>query len=268
VFHSPSKRMHFLLTNDDSHRSPLLYWIIDFLRNLGDLTIVLPAHEQSFKAKSLSAFGHPFLSEIDLHGHPAYTLEGSPADCVNIGIYHLCPRKPDLVVSGINAGLNAGAAFMLSSGTIGACLEGNIAGVPGLALSQAFDRETMKHYIAEYALPESVVQHLSSQTPRLLAKVLGRMIENPELLRGDTTWNVNFPYSAISDELVACSLGDSRYGSCYRREGASFSFGIKDVRESEDPNSDAKLLLGGRVTVTPIRPFEVGQLKEGDIMRW
>jgi 5'-nucleotidase len=256
--------MHFLLTNDDSHRSPLLHWIIDALQKLGTLTIVVPAQEQSFKAKSLNPFGSPFLGQMDLHGHPAHTIEGSPADCVNVGIYHLCPRRPDLVVSGINAGLNAGTAFMLSSGTIGACFEGNIAGVPGLALSQAFDPETMKHYVAEYALPKAVVEHLSVQTPRLLAKVLGKILSEQRLLSGDTTWNVNFPFRALSDDLVPCSLGDSRYGSCYDREGNALSFKLRDVKEDLDPASDIQLLRAGRVTVTPLRPFTLGGLRPSD----
>jgi len=260
--------MHFLLTNDDSHRSPLLAWIITSLRNLGTLTIVVPAHEQSFKAKSMSQYGNLLLGEMELSGYPAYTLEGTPADCVNVGIYHLCPKKPDLVVSGINAGLNAGAAFMLSSGTIGACLEANIAGIPGIALSQAFDRETMKHYIAEYALPAPVVTHLSEQTPRLLARVFKELLSDARLLQGDTTWNINFPFRAESDVPVVCHLGDSRYGSCYQRDGERMRFGLSNVQESQEVTSDAQLLRSGRVTATPIRPFTLGQLAPGDAELW
>ena len=59
-------------------------------------------------------------------------MTGTPADCVNLGIYNLLESKPDIVVSGVNLGFNTGLGFLLASGTVGACFEANIAGLPGL----------------------------------------------------------------------------------------------------------------------------------------
>ncbi|MBN1141928.1 MAG: 5'/3'-nucleotidase SurE, partial [Deltaproteobacteria bacterium] len=101
--------MEILLTNDDSHRSPLFQFIIEHLDALGRLTIVVPKEEQSWTGKSITRFKHLYVDEIALFGRGAFCLDGTPADCINWGIYHLYEgRRPDLVVSGINIGLNTG----------------------------------------------------------------------------------------------------------------------------------------------------------------
>ena len=126
-----------LLTNDDSHDSPLFHFAIDELQKLGDLTISVPATEQSWKGKAMTRFGNVYVEEISIHGTGAWSITGTPADCVNIAIYNLMETPPDVVVSGTNIGKNTGLSFMWSSGTVGACLEANIAGLPALALRRS-----------------------------------------------------------------------------------------------------------------------------------
>jgi 5'/3'-nucleotidase SurE len=92
----------------------------------------------------MSRFDDVEMRVTDREGHSVYTLSGTPADCAAVGCYHVdfegsgdgdSSARPDLVVSGINLGANFGTAFFLSSGTVGAALEGAIAGVPAVALS-------------------------------------------------------------------------------------------------------------------------------------
>src|SRR5262249_10598694 len=131
--------MHILLTNDDSHISPLFRFAIDLLKTLGTVTIVVPQQEQSWTGKSMSRFKPLTLSQPLLQQDTAFCVDGTPADCVKMGIYHVCDPPPDLVVSGINIGTNTGVGFLLASGTVGACLEANLAGHPAVALSQSLE---------------------------------------------------------------------------------------------------------------------------------
>jgi 5'-nucleotidase len=120
-------------------------------------------------------------------------VDGTPADCINLGVYHVFQQKPDLVVSGINIGINTGLGFALSSGTIGACLEANIAGIPAVALSQELARETFAAWMTNRSLPELEVERLRSQTDMLLDRVFERLFARPDFLLQPVTWNVNFP---------------------------------------------------------------------------
>lgn len=252
--------MKILLTNDDSHSSPLLGFIITKLRTLGKLIIVVPKHEQSWKGKSISRFDTLELEEITLSDHPAYTLSGTPADCVNLGIYHVCDGKPDLVVSGINAGLNAGMGFLFASGTVGACFEANIAGVPGIALSQCFDSATMNRYAAEYALPKETLARFAKQTPILLDKVFEKLLSSRDLLIDPITWNVNFPSQAASDvELRLAPVGISTYGSCYVKSELGYNHKLRDVYVDPRPECDGNVCNAGHVSITPIDLRHIGQ---------
>ena len=151
--------MNILLTNDDGWDSPLLPFTADYLREMGDLTIALPQEEQSWTGKAMTRFGRLQVEERELCGITGYSISGRPADCMNLALHHLCPKLPDLIVSGINMGSNLGVSFIVSSGTVGACLEANIAGIPGIALSQCLQPETYKQWANEQHLPAAAVVH-------------------------------------------------------------------------------------------------------------
>ena len=125
-----------LITNDDSIDSPFLELAIRSLKKFCNLVVAVPATEHSWKGKSMTRHGPIKVESIRIAGCEGWAISGTPADCVNLAIHNLMPKKPDLVISGINIGKNIGLGFSLASGTIGACLEGNIAGIPGIALSQ------------------------------------------------------------------------------------------------------------------------------------
>lgn len=271
-----SLKMKILLTNDDSHRSPLLAIIIETLKKIAEVTIVVPKHEQSWKGKSMTRFSHLHLEEMDLFGEKAFTVDGTPADCVNIGIYHLFKgKKPDLIVSGINAGLNAGLGFIWSSGTLGACFEANIAEIPAIAFSQHFDSETRDAYIASYAISDATYKKLKSQSDLVLERLLKIFLDNKNsLLRPTTTWNVNLPFNMNPDfKLMPCTSGQSYYGSCYSKSDPStyealpngairFEHELTDIRVDKSSLSDSSLLLAGHVTITPIDISTFAQLGE------
>ena len=95
--------MQILLTNDDGIHAPGLRAMERAMSSLGDVCVVAPATEQSGVGHSITFLSPLIVKELfegtQRHG---YAVEGSPADCVKIGIAEFCPRRPDLVVSGIN----------------------------------------------------------------------------------------------------------------------------------------------------------------------
>ena len=102
-------------------------------------------------------------SSQDVDGHLWYMLTGTPATCASIGIHHLCKDKPDLVLSGPNYGRNTSSLAALSSGTLGAALEGVGAGVRGIAVSYAIWPKSSKPEWIEAATRWTVrlTKHLS-----------------------------------------------------------------------------------------------------------
>jgi 5'-nucleotidase len=123
-----------LLSNDDGHASPGLLAARDALAAACDVVTVAPEHEQSASSHSLSLRRPLRLRPLD---EGRFALDGTPADCVYVALHggtRILPRWPDLVVSGINMGLNLGQdAFY--SGTIAAAREAALRGIPSIALS-------------------------------------------------------------------------------------------------------------------------------------
>jgi 5'-nucleotidase len=122
-----------LVTNDDGVHAPGIRALVASLQPLGDVHVVAPDREVSACSQSLT-LKHPLRAErVEAQ---VYSVDGTPADCVNLAIVKLLPRRPDLVVSGINRGANLGEDIFYS-GTVGGAREGNFFGVPAVAVSLA-----------------------------------------------------------------------------------------------------------------------------------
>ena len=148
-----------LVTNDDGIHSPGITALFNTMRNLGDVYIVAPDRERSAAGHSLTM--HRPLKAEEVRDR-VYSVNGTPTDCVTLGINKLLTQKPDLIVSGINKGANLGDDITYS-GTVAAAIEGTIFGVPSIA----FSLMTARHYhfetgsffalkIAEYVLSRSL----------------------------------------------------------------------------------------------------------------
>jgi len=117
-----------LLTNDDGIESPGLRAVCEALRDVGEVTVVAPADDQSAVGRSLS-------HDVTVHEHDlGYSVEGTPADCVVAGLESLVPET-DLVVAGCNRGANLGAYVLGRSGTVSAAVEATFFDVPAIAVS-------------------------------------------------------------------------------------------------------------------------------------
>jgi len=258
--------MKILLTNDDSHNSPLLSFTIQKLKSLGTLAIVVPEHEQSWKAKSITRFDDLHLRELEIGGHAGYTLTGTPADCVNFGVYHLFDSKPDLVISGINVGHNTGLSFIWSSGTVGACIEGNIAGVPGVALSQMLSPEVFDLLRGGGSIDRETESRLRVQTDILLERLFDVFLSQSEFLEKPVTWNVNFPVSASADTpFRVVPVARNTYGSLFRRDKNALVHDLanEDISLDERRERDGDSIIEGFVTISELDPWTVGETDAG-----
>src|SRR5437899_1526952 len=103
-----------LITNDDGIDSPTLAPLARALQGFGTVRVVVPAIERSWVGKSITRFEALHVQATERDGIPMYAVTGTPADCVSLGVHTLYPTPPDLVISGINLGLNFGLAFVLS----------------------------------------------------------------------------------------------------------------------------------------------------------
>ena len=251
-------RPRILLTNDDSHDSPLFHLAIDALRELGDLHVAVPATEQSWKGKSMTRYGPLYAERIAIHDFPAWSVTGTPADCVNLAIYNLLDQPPDIVVSGINIGKNVGLGFIFASGTVGACIEGNIAGIPGLALSQELAREDFLYWDQNRAFRPETTATLGRLVSTLVPQVWHSLVEAH--LGQATTWNVNFPFAvAATPDIRITRLGRTWYRDCFAARGDQYHFALSAAQVDEDPATDDATLKDGHVSATLLDLSHFGQ---------
>jgi 5'-nucleotidase len=126
--------MKILVTNDDGIQAPGLWALAEQLAAVGEIAVFAPAREQSGVGTAISLHRSIGLSRVEpaLPGVPAFAVDGTPGDCVILGLEVM--KDVGLVVSGINTGANMGCDVLLS-GTVGAALQGYIHGIPSLAVS-------------------------------------------------------------------------------------------------------------------------------------
>lgn len=163
--------MRILVTNDDGIGAPGIKALAEALTVLGQVTVVAPDRERSAAGHSLTL--HSPLRVFELRSG-WYAVDGTPTDCVNMGIHSLLETPPDLVVSGINHGGNMGDDITYS-GTVAAAMEANLMGIPSLAVSLATYGTT------EY-FPDAA---------RVAVQVVREMVRNG--LPADTFLNLNIP---------------------------------------------------------------------------
>lgn len=140
-----------LVTNDDGFFSKGIHHLAEALKELGEVYIVAPDRDRSAVSHALTM--HRPL-RVDLIKENCYSVNGTPTDCVVVGVKKLLPREPDLVVSGINKGANLGEDITYS-GTVSAAIEATILGVPSFAISlvgeKPFRYETASYYALKIA---------------------------------------------------------------------------------------------------------------------
>ena len=236
--------MRILLTNDDGVNARGLRLLETVARKFSDdIWVVAPAEEQSGAGHSLTLTTPVRLRR---HDERRFSVSGTPTDAVMLALAHIMKDSPpDVILSGINRGANL-AEDVTYSGTVSAAMEGALAGVRSVALSQAYSREGMGDTVP-FAAAESWAE-----------RVLGPLLDFDT--GAGTLVNVNFP--AIRPEDVkgirVCRQGIRDYGRLRIIERTDprgydyYWFGLGPVVETASHSTDLEAIADGYVAVSPL----------------
>lgn len=129
-----SKQPLILITNDDGYSAPGIRALINAAKGLGELVFVAPDKPQSGMGHAITVSATLHINEIEVEGVKGYSCSGTPVDCVKMATDKILPRRPDLIISGINHGSNS-SINVIYSGTMSAALEGAIENIPAIGFS-------------------------------------------------------------------------------------------------------------------------------------
>ncbi|MDP4115308.1 MAG: 5'/3'-nucleotidase SurE [Bacteroidota bacterium] len=246
--------MKILVSNDDGINAPGIYALVSALKEIADVTVVAPLNEQS-------AVGHSITMTIPLRiikykknkEFFGYAVDGTPADCVKIGVRNILNESPDLVISGINQGSNA-AINIIYSGTVSAAREAAIMDIPAIAISLT----SYTSHDFEYA--------------GKVAKILAMDLVNRNLPKG-TLLNVNVP-AVPEDQIAGIQLtqqGKSKWDDIYEKRqdpaGRDYYWLKGNLMEVDtDIETDQAAIKNNYVSVTPIH-FDLTDYAAYDMMK-
>lgn len=247
-----AKKPKILLCNDDGIFAPGLRTLWEALHeaDIADLAIIAPALERSGTGSSLTWERPLLIQKIEWEKDtPAWSVDGTPADCIKMASRIILTYKPDFIVSGINAGSNAGRN-VLHSGTIGAVIEGILRGIPGMALSCESGEKPNFHVAKKY-----------------VRKLVEYLLEHP--LQAGCFLNVNFPQS-VDDSVKGFKLTRQGKGRWVEepilhfetKRGPTYWLGGKPEEQDEQPDCDIALLRQGYMTAVPIHVHELTDREE------
>lgn len=231
--------MKILLSNDDGYQAPGIVALYEAVKDLGEVEVVAPEHNNSAKSNALTLHS-PLYVNIAPNGFRY--VNGTPADCVHVALTGLLGYKPDLVLSGINNGANMGDDTIYS-GTVGAAMEGYLFGVPAVAFSQV--EKGWSHLDAAARKARELVQYLLEH--RCAAG-------EPWLL------NVNIP-NRPHEELKAfkaCRLGrrhaaEKVISQTSPRGEVMYWIGGAGAAKDDADGTDFHATMQGHVSVTPLK---------------
>jgi 5'-nucleotidase len=228
-----------LVSNDDGVAAAGLQALAAALAHLGRVVVVAPDRERSAVGHALTLHRPLRLTELRPDW---YAVDGTPTDCVHLGVHGILDRPPDLLVAGINHGPNLGDDLTYS-GTVGVALEGTLFGIPSLAVSLAA-REGF-----HFGPAAQVARELAAQVAE-------------RGLPAGTLLNINVPNVARLGELRGIRTtrqGRRRFGSAVERKtdprGRSYYWigGEELGYVVEDEGTDVEAVTQSRVSVTPVR---------------
>ena len=229
--------MQILISNDDGYLSPGLNQLVRTMTAFGDVTVVAPDRDRSGASNSLT-LANPLRATLTENGY--YKVNGTPTDCVHLGITGLLESEPDMVISGINIGSNLGDD-VIYSGTVAAAMEGRHLGFPAIAVS----------------ICSFTPQYLESagQAVKLL---ISRLQHEP--LPANVILNLNVPDRPWGDikGMVATRLGhrhkaEAATRSTDPRGQTIFWVGPPGPEQDAGEGTDFHAVRHGYVSVTPLQ---------------
>lgn len=230
--------MEILLSNDDGVDAPGLLALANAVADLGNVTVVAPDRERSAVAHALTLHRPLRLREVRPGWHAS---DGTPTDCVHLGVHAVCVKTPDLLIAGINRGPNLGDDLTYS-GTVGVALEGALLGIPSIAVSLA-------------AREDCRFDHAGQVARAIALKVIEKGLPERTFL------NVNVPNGLTGDftgRIRAAKQGRRIFGSGIVKKKDPRGQDYYWIGGSElgyvdgDEDTDVFAVANGMVSVTPL----------------
>jgi 5'-nucleotidase len=246
--------MLILCTNDDGYLARGLRLLAEAARPLGEVHVVAPDREQSGTSHSLTMHLPVRARSV---GERTHSVTGTPTDCVYLATQALLPSRPDLVLSGVNHGMNMGED-VLYSGTVSAAMEATVFGIPSIALSYAGRTD---------------IEHLEAYGP-LLARLL-EQIARRDAFPHETLLNINLP--PIPPEQVkgvqVTRLGRRSFTDALTRgkdpSGRPyFWIGGGTMEWASEEGTDFHAVENGYVSVTPLHLDLTNHALIADVSGW
>jgi 5'-nucleotidase len=247
-----------LLTNDDGIYSDALQRLVRALvEKKWEVYVAAPATEQSGVGRACGLTRSISVSPFVGLGCTAWAINGTPLDCVNLAFCHLLEgKRPDLVISGINWGINVSIPVIFSSGTVGGAIEGATFGIPSIAVSQSLPEQNGQYiqkkidFLAHKGLMESIA---------VAAERTVRYAEEVVKTADNVVHNINFPYPVgvdTAEEVTALSNvmhGEGAeypvYCSLYEKRDGEYHFSVRqDLSEKPPSGTDVDALLRGKIS--------------------
>lgn len=239
------EKLKILIANDDGIRSEGIAHLAKMAAEFGDVWVAAPERQCSgmsvrltISAKAeMAVYRYDFPVEVQA----AWSVDGTPADCVKVALRSLLPFRPDVVLSGINDGMNAGLDVCYS-GTVGAATEAAMHGLPAIAFSMRDDQSF-------------------DVTEKYLPGILGELLQKP--LPAGQLWNVNFPTCALEDcrGILYDRFPEKKsyyenYYTCVREEnGVQYLSPVSRVIQLDEvtEGTDIHALLGNYISIGAVR---------------
>lgn len=250
--------MRILLTNDDGIFAEGLQVLAREIEAIAETFVVAPDHEQSATGHAITMH-RPLRAEkmkyLHSPGLPAWAVNGTPADCVKLAVEALLPKRPDLVISGINRGANLGTD-VLYSGTVSAAIEGVILGIPAIAVSLTEYQSPSYEYAAEF-----------------IARLAQVLVKNKA--GADTLLNVNVPGCGREhmQGVAITRLGVRQYKNAFEERkdprGRTYFWlagELVDLEHGED--TDVAAIKSCKISVTPIQHDLTNFGLVGRLQKW
>lgn len=231
-----------LVTNDDGITAPGIRNLVNFMNEIGDVVVVAPNSPQSGKGHAITINATLTYEEINLEGpQKDYSLSGTPVDCVKFALDKILPRRPDLVVSGINHGANS-SINVIYSGTMSAAVEAGVEGLQAIGFS-----------LLDFSWDADFTQGKES-----IQTIVRKVLENP--LPEGIVLNVNIPNLKKEDikGIKVCKQAHAKWEESFDERvnphGKKY-YWLSGYFNNMDtsPDADETALLDGYVSVVPVK---------------
>lgn len=235
-------RKRILISNDDGIDSPGIIELAKIFSAYHDVMVVAPDGNRSSISHAISPFKNVKLKKITGYEFPAYSLSGTPADCVKFAHLFFDDFKPDIVLSGINKGHNIGTDTNYS-GTLSVALEGAFFDCVSMAFSAFSLEESDFNLLAQYSL-----------------KIFDQLLK---ISTAGDVWNVNFPpdYENIKGVKIT-SLGKQMYTDRYEKVGEDEYKLVGELIDCDNPEDcDVEWQKKGYITITPVSYDRTDRIK-------